>query len=118
MNNSNNPFIFQRTIFCSEIIDLVSAQVHTIPVRAIAYRAVEVPKGHMSTSIHRVVDKKKLPKMKSILKYAYNFEVQLKPTSNIVVYLYLMVLAHNVQSCHYNLNDAVRFYVYLFSYTF
>lgn len=65
MNNSNNPFIFQRTIFCSEIIDPVSAQVHTIPVRAIAYRAVEVPKVHMSTSMHRVVDKKNFQKSKA-----------------------------------------------------
>lgn len=29
MNNSNNPLIFQKTIVCWEIIDLVSAKVHT-----------------------------------------------------------------------------------------
>lgn len=29
MNNGNNPLIFQRTIVCCEIIDLVSAKVHT-----------------------------------------------------------------------------------------
>lgn len=29
MNNSNNPLIFQKTIVCCEIIDLVSGKLHT-----------------------------------------------------------------------------------------